>query len=100
MSFLPEQLAELAALRENQNPDLKIVIAIGGANAGTDRFKRMTSSQANRAIFISSLISYMEEHKLDGFDFDWEYPGPGDKDNLSALMRVSQLNYSNFHETL
>lgn len=31
--------------------------------------------QANREKFKNNLISFMNEHDLDGIDLDWEYPG-------------------------
>ena len=62
--------------------------AIGGWNASTSRFQRMSSTNANRATFINSLIAHMQTHSLDGFDLDWEYPTAADKNNLSALLRV------------
>ena len=87
---LSEKIASLVVLK-NVNPNLKINVAIGGWNAGVSRFQRMTATISSRATFINSLMAYMQKHGLDGFDLDWEYPALSDKDNLSALMKISQL---------
>ncbi|KAM0546636.1 hypothetical protein ACHAPJ_010774 [Fusarium lateritium] len=68
-----------------KNPDLKIVIALGGwtfSDPGTkwqNIFPSLTSSQANRATFINNLLGFLAEYGYDGVDFDWEYPGAKDR---------------------
>ena len=73
---------------KSMNPGLKIMIAIGGWDAGTERFQKMAGSQSNRQTFINSLVTFMEKYGLDGFDLDWEFPTVNDKDNLSHLLQV------------
>ncbi len=34
----------------------------------------MASTQANRAAFIRSAISFMQYYQFQGLDIDWEYP--------------------------
>ncbi|KAL6910196.1 glycosyl hydrolases family 18 domain-containing protein [Trichoderma evansii] len=67
-----------------RNPNLKIVISLGGwafSDPGPWRsvFPTMTSSSANRAIFIRNLLGFLSEYGYDGVDFDWEYPGADDR---------------------
>ncbi|CAG2169598.1 unnamed protein product, partial [Oppiella nova] len=60
----------------------------------------MASNPSSRAVFVQSCVDFLKEHKFDGLDVDWEYPGraavadadrvPGnkaDKENFSALIR-------------
>ena len=54
----------------------------------------MVSSQATRAVFISSLIGFMKDYGFQGVDLDWEYPAaevrggkPDDTKNLVSLVQ-------------
>ena len=85
--IFPAQIKSVLDLKK-VNPDLKIMIAVGGWNAGIARFQKMSSTAANRKKFIDSSLAFMENHNLDGFDLDWEYPTATDKDNFSILLKV------------
>lgn len=57
-------------------------------------FSDMTSSAANRKVFISALIQFMTTYSFDGVDIDWEYPGapdrggvPADTENFVAFLQ-------------
>ncbi|KAI1157988.1 glycoside hydrolase superfamily [Nemania serpens] len=57
-------------------------------------FSRLASTASNRAAFISSLRSFMDEYGFQGVDIDWEYPSaddrsgdPSDTENLVSLVR-------------
>lgn len=89
----PERLHKIVALRE-QNPDLKIVLSIGGWGSG--RFSEMAADSTNRAAFADDCLRIIKEFNLDGVDIDWEYPtsssagissSPDDTANYTLLMR-------------
>ena len=52
----PEMYEQFNALK-NTNPDLKTLLAVGGWNFGSEGFSQMVASQANRAVFIDSVIT-------------------------------------------
>jgi chitinase len=85
--FLPREtaarsLAGLTALRKD-NPDLKIVLSIGGWGAGN--FSEAAATEAARARFADTAVELVRRHDLDGVDVDWEYPGhPGPGISYSA----------------
>lgn len=89
-----KNLATLVGLK-NKNPNLKIVISVGGwTDSGP--FSDMALTPESRHTFIQSVIGFLEKHKLDGVDLDWEYPGlpgygnphrPEDKENFTSLLR-------------
>ncbi|XP_067671501.1 chitinase-like protein 4 [Haliotis asinina] len=84
-------LSGLTALRSSNN-ELKIMIAVGGFSFGSTPFSNMVTTRANRAAFISSVLSTLSRYSLDGLDLDWEYPGTRggtteDKDNFVLLCQ-------------
>lgn len=64
------------------NPDLKILISIGGW-AWSGRFSDAVLTDSSRAKFAKSSVDIIKKYKLDGVDIDWEYPAmPGDSGNV------------------
>lgn len=61
------------------NPDLKVLISIGGWNAGNEFLNGIAASSQLRANLIASCISFLEEWGYDGIDIDWQYPKDSDK---------------------
>jgi len=59
--------------------NVKRIISFGGwafsTEPGTFSILREAVLPANREIFKNNIISFMNEHGLDGVDIDWEYPG-------------------------
>lgn len=61
----------------------------------------MVSKKENRAIFISSVLDYMNAHEFQGVDLDWEYPGDptrggrklADTRNFAALLKEMRAAY-------
>jgi chitinase len=78
------------------NPDLKILISVGGWN-WSGRFSDMAVTEENRAKFAESCVEFITKYGLDGVDLDWEYPvgggletnskSPNDKQNLTLLLQ-------------
>jgi len=51
-----------------QNPDLKVLLAVGGWNHGSGPFSKMAAKEITRAKFIRNTVSYLKKHKFDGLD--------------------------------
>lgn len=75
------------------NPDIKIVLSVGGWGCGG--FSKMSSTQEGRQKFALSCSKYVEDMSLDGIDIDWEYPcidwagidaDKSDKQNYTYLL--------------
>ncbi|WP_245189353.1 glycoside hydrolase family 18 protein [Lunatimonas salinarum] len=80
--------------KRSSYPHLKVMIACGGWG-GSGGFSEMANDPERRRRFVSSVVDFQREHKLDGVDIDWEYPGlpgignphiPEDKENFTLLM--------------
>jgi len=86
-------LENMVALK-SENPNLKVILSIGGWTAGG--FSEMASNATCRTSFINDCANKCEKYNLDGIDIDWEFPGsssagivssPNDKQNLTLLMK-------------
>ena len=70
---VPAHLATLNALK-TQNPDLKILLSVGGWTWST-AFPGVAADPAKRLAFANSCVQMVTTHDLDGIDVDWEWPG-------------------------
>ena len=91
---LAPALKSLLALKK-QNPQLKIIVSVGGWEA--EGFSDAALTDTSRNIFTRSAIELLREHDVDGIDLDWEYPGQGvggikyrteDKQNFTLLLKA------------
>ena len=88
----PKYLRQLLSLKKD-NPDLKVVVAIGGW--GQDGFSDAAATPTSRYNFARQVNALINKYNLDGIDIDWEYPGssaagikssPNDKENFTLLL--------------
>ena len=70
-----------------KNPNLKVLLAIGGWSFGTAKFRKMAETRFSRQTFIFSAIPFLRKHNFDGLDMDWEYPKANDKDNFVLTLK-------------
>jgi chitinase len=69
-------------LLKDINPDLKILISIGGW-AWSENFSDAVLTDSSRQVFAKSAVDIIRHYKLDGVDIDWEYPAmPGEEGNV------------------
>ena len=77
------------------NPNLKIVLSVGGWGAGG--FSTMAMTAEGREAFAASCKQAVDQYGLDGIDIDWEYPcdnsagidsDPKDKENYTYLFEA------------
>jgi len=77
------------------NPDLKILISVGGWT-WSKNFSDAVLSDTSCRNFAQSSVDIVLKYDLDGVDIDWEYPGmigdknvyrPEDRENYTRLFR-------------
>ena len=90
----PAHLAKLRGLK-GANPELKIILSIGGW--GAEWFSDAALTPESRCRFATSAIQLVKTHQLDGLDIDWEFPGQRgagnrfraeDRQNFTALLAL------------
>lgn len=69
-------------LLKQKNPNLKILISIGGWS-WSENFSDAVFTDTSRIAFAKSAIDIVRKYNLDGVDIDWEYPAkPGEEGNI------------------
>ena len=84
----PARLTQIVGLK-NQNPNLKVVLSVGGWGAGN--FSEMAADANHRKKFAQNCVAAVKQYGLDGIDIDWEYPS-----SSSAGISSSPQDISNF----
>lgn len=106
----PDSYDEVLALRE-KNPDLQVLLAIGGWAFGSTPFKELTSNVFRMNQFVYEAIDFLREYQFNGLDgktynytfelfsifflsVDWEYPrGADDRKAYVDLLRELRVAF-------
>jgi chitinase len=59
---------------KTQNPDVKLLAAIGGWNFGSTQFSLLAADATLRNQFANNALKFLRTYGFDGLDIDWEYP--------------------------
>jgi chitinase len=91
-----ESLKQLVELKK-KNPDLKIMVSIGGWG-GCAPCSALFASPEHRLNFAKTTVELFKRYNVDGIDLDWEYPtiagypghtyAPQDKNNFTELIKT------------
>ncbi|UPK93523.1 hypothetical protein LCI18_004458 [Fusarium solani-melongenae] len=83
-SSTEKDIYERLTMLKERDPDLKVLIAIGGwtfndPGPTETTFSDIARSESNQKAFIKSLVSFLSTYNFDGIDLDWEYPKAKDR---------------------
>lgn len=69
---------------------VEVFISIGGWNDGDDSaFHAIAGNETARDAFVEEVLTFVQDHQLDGADIDWEYPDAGQSArDYSTLMTL------------
>ncbi|XP_023310401.1 chitotriosidase-1-like [Anoplophora glabripennis] len=60
------------------NPDLKLMVGMGGWNEGSKNYSIVAADSAKRTVLVAEVVQFLTDHGFHGFDLAWLYPGIGD----------------------
>ena len=77
---------------KDKYPALKVSLALGGWNEGSEKYSTMAMNPEARKKFVQQAVAFIRKHNFDGLDMDWEYPGSRngrieDKENFVTLLK-------------
>lgn len=82
----------------------KRILSFGGWSFSTDvdsyPIFRNTVTAANRDLFAANVVKFVNDHGLDGVDFDWEYPGAPDIPGIPPGSPEDGVNYVYFLQSV
>lgn len=98
-------ITHLPRIRE-ANPNLKVLMSVGGAGAAG--FSTMAMTSEGREDFAKQCLNSCIEYGLDGMDLDWEFPcsiyegmdsSPKDKENFTHLLKTIREIFDEYEKT-
>lgn len=85
-----------------KNPNLKILVAIGGSNRElVDDWSNLAANSTSRNNFAGNAFNFLQRLKLNGINIDWKFPNfkgeikhQEDKHLLNVLLRALQSKFA------
>lgn len=83
---------------KQKNPNLILMAAIGGASKEfSEAFSKLSSSFEVRKQFVENVVSFVQQHSVQGIDIDWEFPtSEDDKQNFVVLLEELKSSFKAF----
>lgn len=84
---------------KKKNPQLRVLLGLGGWNMGSHLFSKMVANSHNRKMFYTNATGFLRTRNFDGLDLDWEYPASRgspaiDKANFVKLVQETHDYFS------
>ncbi len=84
------------------NPNLKIILALGGWTESTgDKYSRMVNDANSRKEFVEAAVEFLTARDFDGLSIEWQYPvcwlsdcSAGEKKDKKAFTALLKVKYA------
>lgn len=75
-SDIEEETGTFAKLQnlKDANPELKILLSLGGESMGSKPFQILTSNIYRMNNFVYAATEFLREYDFDGLDVNWQFP--------------------------
>ncbi|ESO93524.1 hypothetical protein LOTGIDRAFT_119130, partial [Lottia gigantea] len=96
----PEGLYARTIRLKEKNPELKVLLAVGGWKIGSKPFLPIIKNEATWTAWVKNAVKYLRKYGFDGMDMDWEFPGTrgsGENDKYKFTKYMKAL-YDAFAE--
>ncbi|KAK3886344.1 hypothetical protein Pcinc_009500 [Petrolisthes cinctipes] len=61
---------------KSRNPQAKFLLGLGGwTDSQSTKYSQLVSEHDLRSAFITHVVTFLTDHKFDGLDLNWEFPG-------------------------
>ena len=91
-------LSRLQNVARSQNPDVKVILSIGGwTDSSGDKYSRLVRDASKRRNFVAKVTKMLKTRGFDGLSLEWQYPvcwqsncksgNAGDKQGFSKLVK-------------
>ncbi len=57
---------------KQKNPEIKIMVAVGGWSFGVQRMTEMLKDESSRQKFVDDSVSFLNKFEFEGLDLDFE----------------------------
>ncbi|XP_021725043.1 chitinase-3-like protein 1 [Chenopodium quinoa] len=87
LSVPPECSSSFPRTVRQRNPNVKVLLSIGGGSLPSSNFNNMARQASSRKTFIDSSINLALSNGYDGLDLDWEHQSTVEEmNNLGTLL--------------
>ncbi|XP_067672467.1 chitotriosidase-1-like [Haliotis asinina] len=88
----PQMYRRFTSLKK-QDPNIKMLLSIGGYNGKLKEFSLLASTDNNINTFAANAIKFLRSRNFDGLDVDWEFPAtrggpPSDKQRFTRMIQL------------
>ncbi|XP_013411097.1 chitotriosidase-1 [Lingula anatina] len=83
---------------KKDHPEMRTLLSVGGALAGTSGFDAVSETLFSRKKFSINVVKFLRRWKFDGLDVDWEFPNLETKSKFTLLIQELRVTFDRHKE--